>query len=378
MKKKIAIIGAGIAGLTLANLIKINSDFEFTVYEKKESLSLKEGFGIQLAVNSVSILNKIGFDKIEQGKIYHPEIINFYSMDSNKICDLKLNRFNNEKTKYTTLQRSTLIEFLKNETYTHHLRFGKNIKKVSEIKDKILINFDDNTNDLVDYLIVADGMFSRTRSFFERDINRPKYKNAIAIRTILKSKHNFNIDEKNINLIMGSNAHLVIYPINNQNELNLVCITREKKFDPDNIENLMNKKIFNQNSNLRDLFQGEVKSWPLYSTSTHLPSSNKKVFYIGDAFHGLLPTLAQGASQSIESAYDLFNLLKKKNNENIHNIYFKNRSHRIKIIKKRSDLNFFIFHISNPFIKKIRNVILKRLVKNKNFVNRYLGEVYKN
>ena len=35
---------------------------------------------------------------------------------------------------------------------------------------------------------------------------------------------------------MGSNVHLVIYPINNKNELNLVCIIREKKFDPDNIK----------------------------------------------------------------------------------------------------------------------------------------------
>ena len=36
MKKKIAIIGAGIAGLTIANLIKKNSDYEFMLYEKQE------------------------------------------------------------------------------------------------------------------------------------------------------------------------------------------------------------------------------------------------------------------------------------------------------------------------------------------------------
>ena len=53
MKKKIAIIGAGIAGLTLANLIKKNSDYEFMLYEKQESLSLDEGYGIQLSTNSI-------------------------------------------------------------------------------------------------------------------------------------------------------------------------------------------------------------------------------------------------------------------------------------------------------------------------------------
>ena len=43
MKKKVAIIGAGIAGLTLASLLKTNSDFEFLVYEKGETLNLDEG-----------------------------------------------------------------------------------------------------------------------------------------------------------------------------------------------------------------------------------------------------------------------------------------------------------------------------------------------
>ena len=70
MKKKIAIIGAGIAGLTLANLIKQNSEHEFMLYEKQESLSLEEGYGIQLGVNSIKILNKIGFNKINIEKIF--------------------------------------------------------------------------------------------------------------------------------------------------------------------------------------------------------------------------------------------------------------------------------------------------------------------
>ena len=377
MKKKLAIIGAGIAGLTLANLMKKDSDFEFMVYEKEESLSLEDGFGIQLAVNSISILNKIGFNNIDSGKIFHPQKINFYNIDNEKICDLEISKFNNENNKYTTLQRSTLIEFLKDIIYTQHLRFGKRIKKVSELKDKILINFDDNTNDLVDYLVAADGTFSNTRSYFEKDKNKPKFKKAIAIRTILKSKHKLNIDEKNINLMMGSNTHIVIYPINKKNELNLVCIVRDKNFDPDNIKSLINKKVLSQNSNLKDLFQGEIKCWPLYSTNNVTPSSNKKVFYIGDAFYGLLPTMAQGATQSIEGAYDLFNIL-KENNEGAHDVYFKNRSARVKIIKRRSNLNFFAFHLSSSFMKKIRNIFLKFLVKRKPFIEGYLGKVYRN
>ena len=79
MKKKIAIIGSGIAGLTLASFLKKNSNFEFVVYEKENNLNLDEGFGIQLSVNSVSILNKIGFDQLNKNEKYHPSKLDFYS-----------------------------------------------------------------------------------------------------------------------------------------------------------------------------------------------------------------------------------------------------------------------------------------------------------
>ena len=377
MKKKIAIIGAGVAGLTLANLLKINSNFEFIVYEKKKSLIIDKGYGIQLAANSVSILNKIGFKNIKYKKIYHPEKINFYSIMNNKICDLSLKEFNTESIKHTTLQRSVLIDFFKTEIQTKHLSFSKQIQKVSEIKDKILINFDDNTNDIVDYIVAADGIFSNTRSLLEKEKNKPVFRNAIAIRAILKSQDIINIDKKNINLIMGANSHLVIYPINKENELSLTCVVREKKFNSKNIKDLLDKKVISQNSNLKNLFQNNFQSWPLYSSQKILPSTNKKIFYLGDAFHGLLPTMAQGASQSIEGAFELFNLL-KDNNNNAHNIYFENRSQRVRVIKKRSNFNLFAFHISNPIIKILRNFLLKRLVKKKIFINKYLGEVYKN
>ena len=376
MKKKIAIIGAGIAGLTLANFIKKNSGLEFMLYEKQESLSLDEGYGVQLSTNSIKILNMIGFDKIDNNKIFNPKGVDFYSIQNKKICDLDLTQFNTEENKYTTLQRSTLIEFLKDDIYTQHLRFGKRIKEVSELKGKILIKFDDNTNDLVDIVVGADGIFSNTRSFFEKKKNKPKFKKAIAVRTILKSKSELNINEEKITLMMGKNCHLVIYPINKIKELNLVSVIRDKKYDPDDIKSLINK-VVSQNSSLVKAFDGDLKSWPLYYTPQILPSTNSKVFYIGDAFNGFLPTFAQGAGQSIESAYELFNLLNEENTD-IQNIYFRERLKRVKIVRKRSNLNFFAFHFSSPVMQNIRNFFMKFLVKRKSFISSYLGSVYKN
>ena len=377
MKKKLAIIGAGIAGLTLANFIKKYSDHEFMVYEREESLSLEEGYGIQLGANAVKILNQINFNKINNEKIFQPKIIDFYNIQNEIICNLNLSKFNSIEAKYTTLQRSTLIEFLKEEIYTQHLRFGKKIKEVSELKDKVLIKFDDNTNDLVDFVVAADGIFSSTRSFFEKKKIEPKFKKAVAVRVILSSKSDFNINEENISLMLGSNSHIVLYPINKKKELNMVCIMRCKKYEPDNIKELIQEIILKQNSKLKNIFDNEIKTWPLYFSPKIVPSANKKVFYIGDAFNGFLPTLAQGAGQSIESAFEIFNLLKNDKLDKENN-YFEVRSKRAKLIRSRSNFNFFIFHFSNKIMQNIRNLFLKFLVKRRFFAKRYLGKVYKN
>ena len=375
MKKKIAIIGSGIGGLTAANLFMKNSDFEIMVYEKEKMLSLDEGYGIQLATNSISILNKIGFRDIGNSDIFNPLKLNFYS-NNNKVCDLDLERFNNDSVKYTTLQRSILIEFLKDKLFTNNFRFGKEVKKVSKIKDKLLINFADNTNDLVDFIIVSDGVFSNTKSIIENKIIKPRYNGSVAVRTVIKFSEEFNYESKNISLIMLPNAHVVIYPINKKNDFNLVCIVREKLSQNYDIHSIIKKKILSKNKNLENLFKGDLKLWPVYVTKKPIKSIHDNVFYLGDAFYTFVPALAQGASQSIEAAHELFNLL-SENKKNIQNLYFKKRLKRTNIINKRSKFNYFGFHISNSFLQNLRNFFLRRLVKNKNFIQSYLGKIYK-
>ena len=51
--KKIAIIGAGISGLFVANLFRENPNYQVTIYEKNSSIQLEEGYGIQLSTNSI-------------------------------------------------------------------------------------------------------------------------------------------------------------------------------------------------------------------------------------------------------------------------------------------------------------------------------------
>ena len=86
------------------------------------------------------------------------------------------------------------------------------------------------------------------------------------------------------------------------------------------------------------------------------------------------PSFAQGASQSIEGAYELFENIENNTKSN----FFRNRVDKIKMVNNRSKFNQFAFHLSNPLTTFLRNIFLKRLVKNKKFLEVYLGKIYKN
>ena len=382
--KKIVIIGAGISGLFIANLLHRNSENEIIIYEKNNSINLEKGYGIQLSVNSVKLLNKIGFQNINSVDKFNPNKLDFYSLKNNqKICDLNISTFNDNDLKYTTIQRSTFIKFLKNKIPNSLINYNKKVAKVDQSLEKIKITFEDNLLIECDYLIICDGVFSSTKSLIANKKIKPRYFNSVAIRATVDKDHIHNLDYNNISLFLGSDLHSVIYPINKSNEFNFIGILRKNLTK----EELINYSLFedmtfvssilseiskqidiNFLNNLKD-----ITCFPVFVSKEIYHPKNKNVFLIGDAFFTFPPTFAQGASQSIEVAYELYKNLQDNKNQ-----FNNQRIQRTKMIYNRSKLNYFVFHFSNPLIVFIRNLVMKYLVKNNKFISSYLGKIYKN
>ena len=378
--KKIAIIGSGIAGLFFANLLKNNSEYDFTVFEKKMSIDLEDGYGIQLSVNSIKLLNEIGFNNIDKNHIYNPKKIHFFNAkDGEKICDLDISKFNSEDCKYTTLKRSKLLQFLKKQINEDIIKYNHSIEQIDYDKDSIKLIFDKN-NITCDYLIISDGVFSKGKLLISTNKSKPIYNDTIAIRGTISRENFQNINEENISLFLGPNFHYVVYPINNDKNLNFIGILKHKL----NSNEQENYNLFTESSFIKNIkFKlsqkvsqsfleslQNIKLFPIF-VSKNLYNPPKNIFLVGDAFFAFSPSFAQGASQSIEGANELYECL--INNNNFYDIRLK----RVKMINSRSNFNQFAFHLSNPIMIIFRNIFLKLLTKNKKFLESYLGKIYK-
>ena len=376
--KSIAIIGSGISGLFLANLLEKNTSFSYKIFEKKPSLDLSDGYGIQLSVNSINLLNKIGFQTMNASEVFFPKKVNFFDAKVlEKICDIDLSQFNFENNRYTTLKRSKLIEFLLSNIPKDKIIFNSDLINIEEY-EKLKLSFSDNSKEEFDYIVAADGVYSRTKEILFKKEGTPKYFNSIALRGNIQ-----NFENSDISLYLGSNFHFVIYPINQNNEFNFISIVRKKLVgseitnrslfkDKIFINNLMSQISSKSDLNLTELVN-EIKCFPIFVSKKIKIPSNKNIFLMGDAFFSFPPSFAQGASQSIESANDLFNDL----NNNLSN-YYKKRVLKTKQINSRSSINHHAFHIANPINVFFRNIFLKYLSKNKSFLENYLGKIYKN
>ena len=376
--KKIAIIGGGISGLYFANLLQNSRKYQFKVFEKKSNFELNDGYGIQLSVNSIKLLNDIGFKNIEAHEVAFPNKVNFFdAKNCKKIADIDISKFNYENNRYTTLKRSILINFLLKNIPEKNLFQNCELKNIN-YDDKINLLFSNNHVEKFDYLLVSDGVFSKSKSIIFQKETNPKYFNSIALRGSIK-----NIEDSDISIYLGSNFHFVIYPVNQNKEFNFISIIKKSlkkeqiadksyfqnsEFLKSVIDEISKKTSFNLNNKIEN-----IKSFPVFISDKFLKPEKKSIFFVGDALYAFPPSFAQGASQSIEASNEVYEEI-----ENNTFSYYQKRWEKIKEVNSRSTINNFAFHFSNPLSILIRNILLKYLTKNKRFLENYLGKIYKN
>ena len=92
--------------------------------------------------------------------------------------------------------------------------------------------------------------FQKVKSLILNNQIQPKYNNTLAIRGTIPNSQ--KIDNKNISLFLGPDFHYVIYPVNQNGDLNFIAIMKyklskdeQKNYSLFNDENFIKKILDN-------------------------------------------------------------------------------------------------------------------------------------
>ncbi|MCS3869932.1 tetracycline resistance monooxygenase [Chryseobacterium ginsenosidimutans] len=161
--KKVAIIGAGPVGLTMARLLQQNG-VEVTVHERDKdsdariwggTLDLHKVSG-QKALKEAGLLEKYYEMAIPMG-------VNFADEKGNILATVEItseNQFDNPEINRNDL-RKILLESLKNDTVI----WDRKLTNLEENNGKWLLEFENNPNETADFVIVANGGMSKVRNY---------------------------------------------------------------------------------------------------------------------------------------------------------------------------------------------------------------------
>ena len=365
MLSNVAVIGAGVSGLTAAYALK-KIGIEIDVFERSESIK-EFGAGITLSKNATILLEDIGLMDSLSSKGCHP--MGSYIRDYKKAKVIKSKRLDKN---FITLDRRDLVATLATrlEDIGFSIHFDSEIKSIDPTAGEISIsNHEKKSYDLI---LICDGIKSSLRgSYF--DNQQPQFTNYVAWRgmTTIENLPKYEGSDK-VNVYYGPGGHCVHYPTGRDNLINFIAIEHNKIWSEESWKIEGSKSEFlncfeGWNEDLLSMFSSaqEVYKWGIFERPLPKTLYRDKCVLLGDAAHPMVPFLGQGGCLAIEDAYCLMSLLMEEKDINVVlGQYDKLRNRRGSWIQKRSKFQGIFNHVSNPSLAMIRNFITKLIMNN--------------
>jgi salicylate hydroxylase len=284
--RRIAIVGAGIGGLTAA-IALTRRDVECVVVEQRPALGDDEGTGIQVSPNAGAELLELGVSLDFAVPVGHRELRRW--QDDRVLGHTDLGRYD---VPYLTMRRGALIGALREAAGGSPVILGRRCVAVRDDGSSAVLGFDDGTAGRFDAVIGADGLRSVVRGLTGSDA--PRHSGLMAGRAVLpRTAASRFVETDRVVVWLGPGRHCVTYPID-RGHVNLVVVAPSIAFD-------------GWHPSVRGLIAlaGRMRPRPLYDMPPLPVWHHGRVVLIGDAAHPILPFIAQGAAQAVEDAVTL-------------------------------------------------------------------------
>ena len=358
---KIAIAGAGIAGLTAAIAFQ-KAGYETTIFEAAPHLK-PVGAGLGLAPNAIKALIVLGIADgiIPLGrKLPYFRILDrngrIISENDSQVIGQKFGLDN------FSIHRHTLHQALLSHIDPTSIIKGKKAVGIERVGKKITLYFAESTTFQADYLIVADGINSVLRSkIFPDEVKR--YAGYTCWRGVVEDA--------------GSLAHGASETWDTSGRFGIVPLNDGKIYWFACVKSIADNPVFNAfgAQDLAKWFNKFHHPIPeiLSKASHHALVHNDiydlapldhyalgNILLVGDAAHATTPNMGQGACQAIEDAATLLTELKKDQSlEKVFAEFETKRMERTQYVIRQSRMIGKIAQTDILLLAKLRNVLLR-------------------
>ena len=123
-----------------------------------------------------------------------------------------------------------------------------------------------------------------------------------------------------------------------------------------------------------------IYRWPVIESEIPITLQKKNVVMVGDAAHGMLPYMAQGANKALEDSWELSKCIKEFPLDLSKGLsrYSKKRIRRIRQLDKISNFNEKAYHLEQKILRRTFFVFLRLItVFSPNFFFKRLDWIYK-
>jgi 2-polyprenyl-6-methoxyphenol hydroxylase-like FAD-dependent oxidoreductase len=308
--KRVLISGAGIAGLTLAILLK-ERGWEPVVVERDTALR-DEGYMMDFFGTGWDVAERMGLESKLRGIKYPIDSLQFVEPDGAVYASVPIDRIRRALDgKYTYLRRSDLERILYDRALAAGVivNFGREVEELEDRSSEIRVRFNDGNEEAFALAFGADGVHSRLRQIVFGDARQFEHFLGGYVAAFHLDHHSFDLDRA-LKFYEEPDRVAAFYPLDDMRMAATYSFRHaETRVPPEERLDFV-RKVYAGSGWLAEAMLGAYQAKePLYFdtlTQIVMPQWRKgRVALLGDACGCLTLIAGQGSHMAMAGAYVL-------------------------------------------------------------------------
>jgi salicylate hydroxylase len=316
-KPKVAIVGAGIGGLTAA-IAMHRRNVDVVVYEQSPQIA-EIGAGVSLSPNAIKAVRALGLDGEIAAIGFESDNQIVRAWDTGDILSKVFRKGVYQKefgAPYLSVHRADLVEVLRQQLPDNVIHLDARCTEVETGDNGARACFAGGEKIEADLVVGADGIRSVVRqSLFGRDA--PLFTGSVCWRGLVPlDAFPPGLISTDLTLYMGPRSHVIHFMVRRGTLINFVAHVETDSWTQESWTQECER------SEVMETFAGwhepllrllgssdRYYKWALYDRDPLESWSKGRVTLLGDAAHAMLPHIGQGACMAIEDGYVLADLV---------------------------------------------------------------------